>query len=130
MGGEPTEPQLMYFARAMYNHVDNFLGSGRWPKESNIFRSTQDKMWQSTRWQMQLLREKMVQEQKNLKDMFSGDPKALNNAMITYKTLANRRLDEYSIGPKNMKSQENIKHIDDDIADLQTRSGDYERIPF
>lgn len=129
-GRKPTEPQLMYYAKAMYNHVDNFLGSGRWPKESNIFRSTQDKLWQSTQWQMQLLREKQVQERKNLKDMFSGNPRALRNAMITYRVLAKKRLEQYSIGPKDMSSQEHITDYDDQIASHIEQTGQYERIPF
>jgi len=56
-GRAATEPQLMYYARAIYNHVDNFLGSGRWPKEVNIFRSSQANMWKPTKWQRQLLLE-------------------------------------------------------------------------
>jgi hypothetical protein len=129
-GKEPSEPQLEYFAKAMYNHMDNFLDSGRWPKESNIFRSSNEKMFQSTRWQMQLLREKMVQEQKNLKDMFSTNPKALKNAMTAYSLLSKRRLEEYKTGPKDMSSQHNIKDIGDRITEVMTQTGDRERIPF
>ena len=120
----------MYFAKAMYNHMDNFLASGRWPKESNIFRSTQDTMWQSTQWQQQLLREKMVTEGKNLKDMFAANPKALKAAMTTYNAFAKKRLAEYAIGPKDLSSQERIQDLDTDISDLLTSTGDRERIPF
>ena len=129
-GRRPSGPQLMYFAKAMYNHVDNFLGSGRWPKESNIFRSTQDTMWQSTQWQQQLLREKMVTESKNLKNMFASNTKALKSAMSTYNAFAKKRLKEYAKGPKDMRSQDKIKDIDSKISDLFTSTGERERIPF
>jgi hypothetical protein len=129
-GRRLTEPQLMYYAKAMYNHVDNFLGSGRWPQESNIFRSTQDDMWHSTEWQQKLLQEKYLQERKNLKDMFSTDPSAKRAALIAHKTLHELRLKEYAKGPKDMSSQEHISDIDSLIADLQTQTGDYERWEF
>ena len=126
-GKKPTEPQLMYYAKAMYNHVDNFLGSGRWPAESNIFRSTQEDMWHSTQWQHELLEEKITQEKKNIKDMFSGDPKAKKAALIAYETLNTKRLDAYSRGPHDLKSQHAVKAADDEIADHITQTGAYER---
>ncbi len=129
-GRKPSEPQLEYFAKAMYNHVDNFLGSGRWPAETNIFRSSNEDMFNSTRWQRQLLKEKQVQEQNNLKDMFSGNPTALRAAMKTYKTLKDARIDQYTTGPKDLKSQHKISEIDTSISDLITQTSQYERIPF
>jgi hypothetical protein len=129
-GRKPSEPQLMYYAKAMYNHMDNFLGSGRWPQESNIFRSTQNDMWNSTEWQQELLQEKHLQERKNLKDMFSADPSAKRAALAAHKTLHGLRMKEYAIGPKDMSSQERISDIDSLIADLQTQTGDYERWKF
>lgn len=129
-GRKPTEPQLEYYAGAMYNHVDNFLGSGRWPKEYNIFRSSNEDMFNSTRWQLKLLREKQVQERKNLTDMFSGNKTAQRNAMTTYRTLAKKRTEQYMIGPKDMSSQKRIKDYDDQIASHQTQTGRYERWNF
>jgi hypothetical protein len=129
-GRKPSEPQLMYYAKAMYNHMDNFLGSGRWPQESNIFRSTQDDMWNSTEWQQELLQEKHLQERKNLKDMFSTDPSAKRAALVAHKTLHELRLKEYAKGPKDMSSQEHISDIDSLIADQQTQTGNYERWEF
>jgi hypothetical protein len=129
-GRKPSEPQLMYYAKAMYNHVDNFLGSGRWPQESNIFRSTQDDMWNSTEWQQELLQEKYLQERENLKDMFSADPSAKRAASAAHRTLHGLRMKEYAIGPKDMSSQERISDIDSLIADQQTQTGDYERWEF
>jgi hypothetical protein len=129
-GRKPSEPQLMYYAKAMYNHMDNFLGSGRWPQESNIFRSTQDDMWNSTEWQQELLQEKHLQERKNLKDMFSADPSAKRAALVAHKTLHELRMKEYAKGPKDMSSQERISDIDSLITDQQTQTGDYERWEF
>ena len=129
-GRKPSEPQLMYYAKAMYNHMDNFLGSGRWPQEPNIFRSTQDDMWNSTEWQQELLQEKHLQERKNLKDMFSTDPSAKRAALVAHKTLHELRLKEYTKGPKDMSSQERISDVDSLIADLQTQTGEYERWKF
>ena len=129
-GRKPSEPQLMYYAKAMYNHMDNFLGSGRWPQESNIFRSTQDDMWNSTEWQQELLQEKHLQERKNLKDMFSTDPSAKRAALVAHKMLHELRMKEYAKGPKDMSSQEHISDIDSLIADQQTQTGDYERWRF
>ncbi len=129
-GRKPSEPQLMYYAKAMYNHMDNFLGSGRWPKESNIFRSTQDDMWNSTEWQRELLEEKHLQEKRNLKDMFAADPEAQRAALMAHKMLHAQRLAEYAKGPKDFSSQGRISDIDTMISDLQTQTGAYERILF
>jgi hypothetical protein len=128
-GRKPTTPQLLYFARAMYNHVDNFLGSGRWPTEHNIFRSTQDTMWKSTEWQQELLVEKMKQEEKNIKDMFPDlGPK--RRALGALRILQQERLREYAKGPKDLESQHRIMDKDTEISDFQTATGEYERIPF
>ena len=128
-GKKPTTPQLMYFSKAMYNHVDNFLGSGSWPGEYNIFRSTQEDLWHSTAWQQELLVEKMRQEEKNIKEMFPDlGPK--RQALSTLRILQQQRLGEYFKGPKDMKSQSRIADIDTKIADHQTQTGMFERIPF
>jgi hypothetical protein len=129
-GRKPVEPQLLYYAKAMYNHVDNFLGSGRWPAESNLFRSSNEKMWQTTQWQRQLLVEKSLQEQKNLKDMFSGDKKALKAALATHAALSKMRLSEFDKASMKRGSQDTIKEYDDKIADLITQTGDYDRWQF
>lgn len=126
-GRSPSQPQLLYYAKAMYNHVDNFLGSGHWPKESNIFRSSNENIWNTTEWQHQLLIEKTLQEQKNLKDMFSGDKKATTMALQTHSAFSQLRMNEFTQASPKRNSQELIKSYDDIIADLQTKSGKYER---
>ena len=130
MGKEPTEPQIEYFAKSMYNHMDNFLDSGRWPTESNIFRSSNETMFESTRWQTQLLRERMVEEQKNLNEMFATDPVAKKNALTAYNLLSKRRLEEFKLGPADLQSQHRIKDLNERITEVMTQTGDRERIPF
>lgn len=129
-GRSATEPQLTYYAKAMYNHVDNFLGSGRYPAEHNIFRSSQANLWKPTIWQRQLLVEKMMQEEKNLRDMFSGNRTGLRAALTAFRDMSLRRMKMFDAADKNLKSQEHIQDIDTSISDLITQSGDYERIPF
>lgn len=121
-GKEPSEPQLLYYAKAMYNHVDNFLGSGRWPQESNLFRSSNESMFKTTEWQRQLLIEKQLQEQANLKDMFSGDKKALRAALTTHAAFSKLRLAEFDKASMKRGSQDIIRGYDELIADLQTES--------
>jgi hypothetical protein len=129
-GLRPTEPQLRYYAKAMYNHVGNFLGSGRWPKEANLFRSTQEDIFHSTIWQEELLDEKHTQELKNIEGMFSGNPAAKRAALTAHNVLSEKRMAEYAKGPKDMTSQDKVKEHDDAIADLITSLGDYERWQF
>lgn len=121
-GKTPTEPQLLYYAKAMYNHVDNFLGSGRWPEESNLFRTSNETMFKTTEWQRQLLIEKQLQEQANLKDMFSGDAKAKRAALTVHAAFSKLRLNEFDKASPKRGSQDIIHAYDELIADLQTES--------
>jgi hypothetical protein len=114
-----TEPQLMYYAKSMWNHVDNFLASGRWPGESNIFRSSNENIWNSTKWQRQLLVERTLQEQKNLKEMFSGDPKGLKLSLLTHGKLARARMAEFDQASIKRNSQDNIKTLSYQIDEMQ-----------
>lgn len=129
-GRNATEPQLAYYAKAMYNHVDNLLGSGRWPAEQNIFRTSNESIFKTTKWQRQLLVEKTLQEQKNLKDMFSGDAKGLRLALQTHAALAKMRMKEFDTASLKNRSQDKIKAFNDEIANLQTSTGTYERWDF
>jgi hypothetical protein len=129
-GRNITEPQLDYFAKAMYNHVDNFLGSGRWPEEHNIFRSSNENMFHTTEWQRELLVEKMVEETNILKDAFSGEPKVLRSAMSIYGALSQARMAEFKRASIAQNSQHVIRSLDDQIADLLTQTKKYERWIF
>ncbi len=129
-GQNLTGPQLDYYAKAMYNHVDNFLGSGRWPEEANIFRSSNENMFNSTQYQRELLIEKGSQEIANLKDAFAGNPKELKSALGIYTKLAGARLSEFDNASIKRKSQDVIKSLDEQIADLQTSTKKYNRWSF
>lgn len=129
-GKEPTEPQLEYYAKAMYNHVDNFLGSGRFPAEHNIFRSSNPNMFKTSKWQRQLLVEKTLQEQNNLKEMFSDNPKAKRIALATHAAFAKLRMNEFERASIKRDSQRLIRSYDEIIADLQTQTGSYDRWVF
>jgi hypothetical protein len=75
---------------------------------------------------MELLKEKEIQEKKNLRDMFSGNPKASRAAIVAHSVLSAKRAAEYTKGPKDMTSQKNISSIDDEIDKLQSQTKDYE----
>jgi hypothetical protein len=127
-GRSPIEPQLSYYAKSMYNHVDNFLGSGRWPKEHNLFRSSNDSIFQTTQWQRELLIEKHIQETKNLKQAFTG--KARQQALAAYDGLWRARLDEFDNASMKRNSQDKIKSLDAQIADKITETGKFDRWEF
>jgi hypothetical protein len=129
-GRRLTDPQITYFAKSMYNHVDNFLGSGRWPKESNIFKSSQKNMWDSTEWQRDLLMEKVIQEQKNLLSAFSGDKKSQAIALATHAKFSGLRLKAFDLGASDLISVDAVRYFDDKIEDLQTKTGEFERWNF
>ena len=132
-GKIPTDPQLSYYAAAMYNHMDNLLGSGRWPAEHNIFRTSNESIFKTTKWQRQLLIEKTLQEQTNLKDMFSGEAnkKAQRLALATHRAFSQLRMSEFDKAHPKRNSQEHIKAYDDLIAELQTFKGSgYNRWKF
>lgn len=127
-GRRPIEPQLTYYAKAMYNHVDNFLGSGRWPKESNLFRSSNADMWKSTQWQRELLIEKTIQEQKNIKSAFRG--KARDLALASHSALAKARMQEFDNANMKDQSQDKIRDLDNQISNVITKTGKFDRWEF
>jgi hypothetical protein len=129
-GRKPTENQLAYYAGAMYNHMDNLLGSGRWPAEHNVFKSSNETIFETTRFQKQLLIEKQLQEQKNLKEMYSGDPKAAKLALQTHAAFSKLRMAEFTKASMKRASQTKIRAYDDLIGDLQTKTGYFERWKF
>lgn len=129
-GKKPSAGQMDYYAKSMYNHVDNFLGSGRWPNESNLFRSSNETIFKTTQWQRELLIEKTVKEQANLKDAFEGEPKALKSALKIHSALANARLSEFDQASPSRGSQDVIRSLDDQISDLITANKKYTKWRF
>lgn len=133
-GRKPTQNQLAYYAGAMYNHMDNLLGSGRWPAEHNVFRSSNENIFETTIHQRELLIEKTIQEQNNLKDMFGGDKKGLKLALQTHSAFSKLRMNEFDQAHPKRNSQELIRGYDELIADIQTsktgKSAGYKRWKF
>ena len=135
-GRTPTELQLNYYAKSMHNHMDNFLGSGRWPEEHNIFRSSNEQLMKTTKFQRELLVEKTLQEQKNLKEMFSGNPEGTRLALLTHMKLANERLKAFDAQaatksiPVKIKHMTNYNSLDSQIADHITSTGEFDRWEF
>ncbi len=127
-GRSATDAQLSYYAKAMYNHVDNFLGSGRWPKEHNIFRTSNDNIFQTTPWQRELLIEKTLQEQKNLKSAFRG--KARDLALSAHAALSKARMDEFDNAHIKRNSQDKIRTLDTQISNQITSTGKFDRWDF
>lgn len=87
------QPQLMrHISLAMWNHIDNLLGSGRFPKERNAFRSTQSDLRNPTEWQKDLFSEREDQERKIISKMYDSTKPAGKAALNTLKVLfAERR---------------------------------------
>ena len=86
----PKKDQAQLMRRislAMWNHVDNFLGSGRFPRESNIFRSTQSDLMNPTVWQKDLFEERVEKEQKIIDKMYARDTPENRRASQTIKAL-------------------------------------------
>jgi hypothetical protein len=127
-GRAATEPQLTYYAKSMYNHVDNFLGSGRWPKEHNIFRSSNDNIFETTPWQRELLIERGLNEVKQLKSAFRG--KARDLALKTHAALFKERMTEFDNASMKRNSQDKLREIGDKIADDITSTGKFDRWNF
>lgn len=129
-GRSYTEPQLDYYAKAMYNHVDNFLGSGHWPAERNLFRSSNESVFKTTKWQRQLLVEKGLTEQHNLLQMFGEEPENLSLALSIHKKLSDLRLDEFDHASQRRDSQTKIHSYDERMTKLQSVTDDAERWAF
>jgi hypothetical protein len=103
---------------AMWNHVDNFLNSGHFPKETHIYRSTQSDMNDPTIWQKQLFNEREAYENKIIDSMFKKDTDANRNARSVIKVLMARRRQAFKQG-----EQQQFKMISEFIKERLTRPG-------
>jgi hypothetical protein len=130
-GGAKTHELLDYYTRGMYNHVDDFLGSGRWPNETNIFRSSFDTVRETTRYQFGLLKEKMQQEEDNLRDALSKYPEAQNAAIKNLRALQNKRLEAFQLSyDKDPNSRETVYQLNELITQEITKNKMYDRWVF
>lgn len=130
-GGASTQPILDYYSNAMYNHVDNFLGSGRWPAETNIFRTSSNNVRNTTKYQKDLLFEKMKQEQKILKDSFGKNPEASKVALKHLVDLQTQRVKAFITSyDQDPNSQATARELNELITGELTKSGKYDRWSF
>jgi len=83
-------------ALTMWNHVDNLLSSGRWPKESNIFRSTATDWVEPTKWMQELFEERDRQDRDVIDKMFSKDTPESKAAHGALTALADDRVKAYN----------------------------------
>lgn len=83
---------------AMWNHVDNFLGSGRFPKEQNVFRSTQSDLDNPTKWMNQLFDEREKKEAAVIDRMYKKDTPANKAAKDTLSIMFKHRRAAYAAG--------------------------------
>jgi hypothetical protein len=129
--GARTGELLDFYSKGMYNHVDDFLGSGHWPEETNIFRSSFDNVRQTTKYQKQLLQEKMQEEVEALGDAFSENPEAQTAAIKQLKELQKRRMTAFSKSyDKDPNSRQTVYELNNLISDQITSKGSYERWRF
>lgn len=93
LGANVDEERLIrYYALQMWNHVDDFLAALPQHKgEFNLFRSTQSDLLNPTKYQMQLLEEKMAEERKNLTYIYRKQPEVLQSILAQYDGLAAER---------------------------------------
>lgn len=127
-GAKDVESQIRFYALQMYNHVDDFLVSGRFPKEKNVFRSTQSDLLNPTVYQHELLVEREAQEKKNIKSMFRS-PAQREQATAAYETLADARRTQFAMKP-TVKRAENIRGLSDEISDTQVKQSAGALIPW
>ena len=100
-----TEVQKRYYAEAMYNHVNDFLQSGRFPKEANIFRSTLPDLRNPTIHQKELHMEAIENEKGIVRYMFAKKPAERDAALVSLKILQNKRLSAFRKGQQTTRRE-------------------------
>jgi hypothetical protein len=116
--GAKTQDILDFYSKGMYNHVDDFLGSGHWPKETNIFRSTFDFVRGTTKYQKELLKEKMQQEKTQLRDSLAEHPEAQTAALKALKQLQVKRMEAFN---KTYEQAPNSREVVYELNELITQ---------
>lgn len=112
---EEKQRQEMYLMRkislAMWNHVDNFLASGRFPKESNIFRSTQSDLMNPTVWQKELFQERVEHEIQIIDKMYKRNTPPNAAAKNVLKAMFKSRFEAFKLD-----EQAKLKFLNESIA--------------
>jgi hypothetical protein len=129
--GAKTQDILDYYSKGMYNHVDDFLGSGHWPAETNIFRSTFDLVRGTTKYQKELLKEKAQQEELQLRDSFAKHPEAQAAALKALKQLQSKRMQAFTKSyDQDPNSRETVYELNELITQEITKHKLYDRWEF
>lgn len=81
-----------------WNHMDNLLGSGRFPKEYNYFRSTDTDMNNPTVWMRNLFEERVQKEVDVINKMYAKNTPANQNAKNILKVFFQQRREAYNAG--------------------------------
>jgi hypothetical protein len=97
---------------AMWNHTDNFLGSGRFPKELNIFRSTQSDLMNPTEWQADLFKERHDAEVAIVKKMYDPKKDEGRASLDALQILFSERVKAFKSG-----EQGKLRSLSENIAD-------------
>lgn len=137
LGSNVDEDRLTrYYALQMWNHVDDFLGALKHHKgEFNLFRSTQSDLLNPTKYQKQLIEEKMAEERKNFEYMYRKHPDALGSVLAVYDKLAAER---YKLMMKKTSkvTDEDVaralkrQDINLELGEMQSKTGDFEHWRF
>lgn len=103
---------------SMWNHVDNFLNSGHFPKENHIYRSTSTHWNDPTKWMDQLFKEREQYEHELIDKMFEKNTPANKIAKATLKAVMNDRRLAY----KN-KEPLKVRMMSEKIKSILTQEG-------
>jgi len=117
-----TNKDLQFYARIMYNHVDNLLGSEnvRLLGQRNVFKSSAKKMREQTEWMAESIQDRYMQDWEDIQTMFQAHPEQMNLAKGTLDSIyqglynLNKEVFDGSIDPKKA---EKWKKASDDLSD-------------
>jgi hypothetical protein len=127
-----TEGQLQFYARVLYNHVDNLVGSARFAEggakgEKNIFKSTAPEMIKKTKWMDDSLVERKEKDETDVKRMFSKHPEQqasalkMLNSFYTSLSKINRTMFKGDFDPQIPLD---FKHESDKLADWLVKTSE------
>lgn len=133
LSGKVDEERLVrYYALQMWNHVDDFLGALPQHKgEFNLFRSTQSDLLNPTKYQKELIEEKMAEERKNFQFMYRKHPDVLGHTLEVYDKLAAERYkammtETSSVRDPDIKRAEKRQELNRKIGEMQTEGDLFE----
>jgi hypothetical protein len=135
-GKVEQERVLRYYALQMWNHVDDFLGALPQLKDkTNVWRSSFSDMLNPTKYQRQLLTEKMVEESRNITQMYRRKPDVLKAIEKQYNRLAVARYrlaiqKTAKVSADDVERASHIQELNREIGHDLTATGDREMWRF